>query len=188
VSKHWTPNPRNVGVRPSRIRRDPVPIAAPRPVRPSSPELDKWMGAAGILAVAIALAVAILGLSAVTLFRGDPMAGQAARFSQCYAADGPNCVLDGDTIYVGGEKVAIAGLEAPSIDAARCPDERSRGIDAALRLANLLNSGRVTVGVATRDSYGREVRKVQVKGEDVRDTMIAAGAARSYDGKNRSWC
>ena len=97
-------------------------------------------------------------------------------------------MLDGDTIYISGERVAIAGMEAPRIQGARCDAERSHGIDAAIRLADLLNSGNVTVSTVFRDDYGRDVRKVKVKGHEVRNAMIDLGVARRYDGKNKGWC
>ena len=39
------------------------------------------------------------------------------------------------------------------------------------------------------DRYGRELRNVQVDGQDVGETMLAAGLARSYaGGKKQGWC
>jgi endonuclease YncB( thermonuclease family) len=154
-----------------------------------SREQEMWFGIAGVLLFAAAITAATVGISAATLFNADPAAeAQAARFNQCYNADGPNCVLDGDTIYVRGVKVTVAGMVAPQIQDARCDAERSRGIDAAVRLADLLNSGRVTVSGPFRDPYGRNVRKVEVKGRDVGTAMINAGVARTFDGLNKGWC
>jgi endonuclease YncB( thermonuclease family) len=82
----------------------------------------------------------------------------------------------------------IAGVAAPAINGAACPDERSRGINAAVELANLLNSGSVTLGPLSRDAYGRKVRNVQVKGEDVTQRMINDGLVRAYDGTQQRWC
>ena len=39
-----------------------------------------------------------------------------------------------------------------------------------------------------RDPYGRAVRKVRVGGDDVAGTLVDAGVAREYDGKNPTWC
>jgi endonuclease YncB( thermonuclease family) len=190
---------KTVAVRPSRIRREPVRLQNIAPPL-SKAELEKavarsrklevWGGVGGVLLFGAGLAVAIVGISAATIFRdSDPAAAaQAARFVQCYSTDGSNCVLDGGTVYVAGEKVAIAGIEAPQIQDAQCDDERNRGIGAAVRLADLLNSGKVTVSRSFRDSYGRDVRKVKVNGEDVGAAMIDAGVAREYDGKQPDWC
>jgi len=84
--------------------------------------------------------------------------------------------------------VGIAGGEGPKRRDAARPAARTQGIAAAVRLADLLNSGRVTVSGTFRDASGREVRKVAVKGEDVAGTMISAGVAREYGSERGSWC
>ena len=52
-----------------------------------------------------------------------------------------------------------------------------------MRLADLLNSGKVSVGAPFRDEYGRAVRKVQVDNKDVVGTMVEAGVAREPGGE-----
>lgn len=147
-----------------------------------------WLGVAGIILFAVVLATVIFGISAATIVEDDPAAdARAAQFDQCYNG-GANCVADGDTIYVAGEKVVIAGIAAPRIQDANCSDERSRGIDTAVRLANLLNSGTVTLGTAFRDPYGRRVRDVQVRGEDVAQRLLNDGLAREYTGERPNYC
>ena len=196
MSKHWKPAKKTVALRPavraSRIRREPVrlePAPDPAKVEAKAREREMWGGVTGVLLFAAALAVLVVGVSAATIFRDDPdAAARANRFGQCYNALGPNCVLDGATIYVARQKVTIAGVDAPQIQDARCDAERSRGIDAAVRLADLLNSGKVTVSAPFRDAAGRTVRKVQVNGEDVGAAMVEAGVAREYDGTRQSWC
>lgn len=196
MSKHWKPGKTTVAlrpaVRPSRIRREPVrlePAPDPAKAEARAREREMWGGVTGVLLFAAALAVLVVGVSAATIFRDDPdAAARAKRFDQCYNALGPNCVLDGATIYVARQKVTIAGVDAPQIQDARCDAERSRGIDAAVRLADLLNSGKVTVSAPFHDAQGRGVRKVQVNGEDVGAVMVEAGVAREYDGARQSWC
>jgi micrococcal nuclease len=192
MSKHWKPGKKTVELRPvarpSRIRRDPVRIEEKK-VQKRSEEREIWGGVAGVLLMAAAVTAVIVGISIATFSRYDPAAeARTQRFAQCYDADGPNCVLDGDTIYVGGGKVQIAGIAAPQIQGAQCDAERSRGIDSAVRLADLLNSGKVTVSPAFRDEYGRGVRSVQVKGRDVAERMINIGLARRYFGERPNWC
>jgi endonuclease YncB( thermonuclease family) len=196
VSKHWKPGKTTVALkpvaRPSRIRRDPVKINANVPAKPRRPlnyrERELYFGIAGVLVFAAAIAAGIFGFSIFTAVRDDPTAAaRAAQFGQCYNAQGPNCVLDGDSFYVAGTWVEIAGIEAPSIADARCPVEHDRGVTAAVVLADLLNSGRVTIGAATRDSSGRAVREVEVSGRDVATTMIDRSLAREA-GSNPSWC
>ncbi|MEP7131261.1 MAG: thermonuclease family protein [Sphingomicrobium sp.] len=191
MSKLFQPPRKRVAPRPSRIRRDPVriePQVSLAKVAAISSEREVWGGVAGVLVFAGALVVLAVGISAATIFHDDPAAAaRAARFGQCYNS-GPNCVIDGGTMRVGGRKLAIAGVDAPSIQDARCEAERSRGIDAAVRLSEMLNGGRVTVGGAFRDGSGREVRKVQVGGADVGDAMVDAGVVRTSEGTPQDWC
>jgi endonuclease YncB( thermonuclease family) len=192
VSKPWKPGRKAVELRPSRIRRDPVRLESnariERAAAVVSREREIWGGVAGVLLLAVALAVLAIGISVATYSRYDAAAAaRDARFGQCYNG-GRNCVIDGDTIYVAGERVEIAGIEAPRIQSARCPDERNRGIETAVQLAELLNSGSVAVSPTFSDVYGREVRKVEVDGRDVGLAMIGRDLARRYDGTAQPWC
>jgi endonuclease YncB( thermonuclease family) len=198
VSKHWKPGRKTIlvppGARPSRIRREPVRLHGgseppkERKTLLTPQEREMWGGVTGVLLFAAAIAVVIVAIGAVTFFRDDPeAAARAQRFGQCYNG-GANCVIDGAAIYVQGVRVEIAGIEAPSIQNAKCDAERTRGIDAAVRLADLLNSGRVSVSAAFRDASGRDVRKITVNDEDVAETLIDAGAARKSDGQGQGWC
>jgi endonuclease YncB( thermonuclease family) len=187
VSKHWKPGRQTVELRPSRIRREPVRIE-PK-VEPQSREREVWGAVAGVVLLAITCTALAVGFSTVTNFRGAAAADPAeAAFGHCYNHGGPNCVLDGDTVLINGEWVEIAGIDAPEIGAARCPEEASRGIDAAVRLVSLLNSGKVTVGGTDREPDGRLLRHVEVDGQDVGAAMIDAGVAREYGSGPLSWC
>jgi endonuclease YncB( thermonuclease family) len=193
VSKHWTPPSHTAALKRSRIRRDPVRLVSDIPskrkvIRRTDGE-ETWFGIAGVMLFTAVIAVAIVGVAWATLLKDDPAAAAAeARFGQCYNG-GPNCVIDGDTIYVGGRKVEIAGLVAPQIQGASCDAERDGGINASVKLMNLLNSGNVSVSPAFTDELGRPVRTVSVKGKDVARTMIKAGVAKKVNPeKPPSWC
>jgi endonuclease YncB( thermonuclease family) len=196
MSKPWNPGRKAVELRSSRIRREPVrpsrirrdPVRHEKKVQAASEEREIWYGVAGVLLIAVALAVAIVGISVATIFNGASSSAKTVRFGQCLTAYGPDCVVDGEIIHVAGEEVQIAGIDAPEIQGAHCAQERDRGIDAAVQLADLLNSGEVTVSDPFRDDYGRIVRKVQVKGEDVAENLIGADAVRRYDGTKQDWC
>ena len=185
MSKHWNPGKKTVELnpapRPSRIRRDPVALNGPTAAKPRpaySRERELFLGIVGSLIFAACIGAAIIAFSIYTVFRDDPdAAAQATRFSQCYNAQGPNCVADGGAIYMAGERIQIAGIEAPRIGDAQCPNEHDRGIEAATLLAEVLNSGPVTIGAPFRDQIGRTVRKVEVKGRDVAQKMIGEDAA-----------
>jgi endonuclease YncB( thermonuclease family) len=113
-----------------------------------------------------------------------------AAFSYCKWGGGTNCVVDGDTFYIGGEKVRIAGIDAPETHPSRCADEARLGNAATEQLHALLNSGAVTMTPIDRDRdrYGRLLRNVAVNGADVGEAMISAGVARQYGQGRRSWC
>jgi endonuclease YncB( thermonuclease family) len=99
-------------------------------------------------------------------------------------------VVDGDTFYIGGEKVRIAGIDAPETHPSRCADEARLGNAATEQLHALLNSGAVTMTPIDRDRdrYGRLLRNVAVNGADVGAALISTGVAREYGGVRRSWC
>jgi len=194
VSKHFTPPARKAPLKPSRIRRQPVklvpdaPAAATRkPVRLSDSE-QMWFGVTGVLIFAVAIVVLTVAAAIFTFTRDEPAAAQGPRFAQCYNANGSDCVQDGDTITVGGQRVEIAGIVAPAIQGARCDAERDKGIESAMGLASLLNRGQVTVSPPARDYSGRVAQAVQVNGADVGQSMINLGLARPDDGTSRGWC
>ncbi|MEP7131263.1 MAG: thermonuclease family protein [Sphingomicrobium sp.] len=116
--------------------------------------------------------------------------GMRASFGYCYAGGGSNCVVDGDTFWIRGEKVRIAGIDAPETHPSRCASEARLGNAATQRLHALLNSGAVTMTAIDRDRdvYGRLLRNVAVNGADVGEAMVGAGVARDYAGGRRPWC
>jgi endonuclease YncB( thermonuclease family) len=98
-------------------------------------------------------------------------------------------VIDGDTFVMGGQRIRVAGIDAPETHPARCGDEARLGLAATQKLSQLLSSGAVTMSGTFHDKYGRDVRQVRVGGRDVAEIMIGAGLARSYDGaKRQPWC
>ena len=193
--KHWNPGQEPVRVKGSKIRRDsaqvsrirrePPPVAK-KPVARRSDTKETWLGVAGVLSLAAALAMVIVGISIFTFFKSGPVE-VSPRFGQCYNGEASNCVSDGDTAFINGEKVEIAGLVAPEIRGAQCDAERSRGIDAAMGLAALLNSGPVAVGAPFQDELGRTVQTVKAGNKDVGRALIDANLALRV-GKKKSWC
>ena len=121
---------------------------------------------------------------------GRPVGAARASVGYCLAGGGTNCVVDGDTFWIGGEKVRIAGIDAPETHPPRCADEARLGNEATEKLRALLNSGAVTMTNIDRDRdmYGRLLRNVAVDGADVGAAMVSAGVARDYGSGRRSWC
>jgi endonuclease YncB( thermonuclease family) len=99
-------------------------------------------------------------------------------------------VVDGDTIWLKGQKIRIADIDAPETHEPRCASERARGDRATLRLQQLVNGGTVSLRSISRDEdrYGRKLRIVMVDGRSVGDTLVSEGLARWYAGGRRPWC
>lgn len=118
------------------------------------------------------------------------MTGEQASFGYCHVGGGYNCVVDGDTIWLKGEKVRVADIDAPETHDYRCPSEKELGDRATRRLHDLLESGPITLQSIDRDedSYGRKLRVVLVNGESVGETLVSEGLVRWYGTGRRSWC
>jgi endonuclease YncB( thermonuclease family) len=111
-------------------------------------------------------------------------------FGYCKWGGGTNCVVDGDTFYLAGQKIRIADIDAPETHDYRCPSELELGNRASDRLHTLLNSGAISMsGIGRdRDVYGRLLRNVAVNGQDVGETLIDEGLAHRYVSGKLPWC
>lgn len=112
------------------------------------------------------------------------------RFALCHSGGGTNCVVDGDTIWLGGEKVRLADIDAPETHPSRCAEEARLGEAATLRLQALLSAGPVRLAAADRDvdRYGRKLRIVMRGNASVGDVLVSEGLARKWTGKRQPWC
>lgn len=162
-------------------------------------------GRAALVAMTLAGIAGGLGWAAYPLVLGEARAvadapatlfdrrapGAHVRFTLCHSGGGTNCVVDGDTFRMGGEKIRIADIDTPETHPARCAREAELGTAATNRLHALLNSGAVSLEVAGRDAdrYGRKLRLVSVDGHGVGKMLVAEGLARPYTGGYREgWC
>jgi len=112
-------------------------------------------------------------------------------FGLCHVGGGTNCVVDGDTIWLDGEKIRIADIDAPETHPPRCDHEASLGSRATTRLRELLNAGPFalrSIGSRDEDQYGRKLRVLTRDGRSIGDMLVSDGLARTWDGKRRSWC
>jgi endonuclease YncB( thermonuclease family) len=115
---------------------------------------------------------------------------ELSRFGQCHFGGGRNCVVDGDTFWMDGQKIRIAGIDAPETHPSRCKYEAWLGSRATARLRQLLNQGEVSLVSIDRDRdrYGRLLRNVEVDGRDVGEVLIGEGLARPFGNGRKSWC
>ncbi len=114
----------------------------------------------------------------------------ARAFSFCHTGGGVNCVVDGDTFWIDGEKVRIADIDAPETHPSRCPEEARLGNAATRRLQALLSAGPVTLEAADRDTdrYGRKLRIVSRGGQSIGGQLVEEGLARRWTGHREPWC
>lgn len=112
-------------------------------------------------------------------------------FQPCAGTTLGNCVVDGDTIWMAGEKIRLSDIDTPEVFSPKCDAELALGKRASKRLVELLNSGPIAlvqIGGRDRDRYGRQLRVVQRDGVSLGDALIDEGLARPWDGARRAWC
>ena len=124
-------------------------------------------------------------------FRGLAKPETAARsFAICGTGPRVNCVVDGDTFYLAGEKIRIADIDTPELFSPQCGRERALAVQAQRRLHTLLNAGPVSLrrGLRDEDVYGRKLRTVHRDGRSLGAVLVAEGLAHKWRGYKRSWC
>jgi endonuclease YncB( thermonuclease family) len=98
-----------------------------------------------------------------------------------------NCVVDGDTLWLDGEKIRIEGMNAPEVQGA-CARERELARQATQRLSQMLSSRSISIVRNGRDVYGRTLATVRANGRDVAPAMVAEGLAHVWRGYKEDWC
>ncbi len=148
-----------------------------------------------IAAVAVAVGLSLWG-SGFFDQANQPQAAISATtssglvFGLCNEGGLTNCVASGDSFYLGGKTVRVAGIEAPQLYGAACPKEAALGRNSAARLQAMLNSGELEMTRVGQDldRYGLLLRSVAVDGKDVGQTLVAAGLAREIGDNSPGWC
>jgi endonuclease YncB( thermonuclease family) len=107
----------------------------------------------------------------------------AALIAVC-PAQGPrtHCVVDGDTVWLDGEKIRLVDIDAPEL-AGRCEIERRLAIAARDRLVELLRERPADIVRTGTDRYGRTLARLG----DVGEQLIAEGLASRWP-QRRDWC
>ena len=153
----------------------------------------------GLLIPVAAVALAALtALWASTIFgerdqprpAADATTSSGLVFGLCSQGGLTNCVQSGDSFYLGGKTVRVAGIEAPQLYGSACPKETELGRASAVKLQQILNSGEIELSKTGQDldRYGLLLRHVSVDGASVAQAMVAARLAREIGDSTRSWC
>ena len=127
-------------------------------------------------------------LASLTLLVAPP--ASARPFERCQRGSSADCVVDGDTFWLSGEKIRIADIDTPETHQARCVAEWEQGERATRRLLALLNAGTFSLQPIARekDRYGRTLRLVSRDGRSLGATLVAEGLARPWTGSRQPWC
>lgn len=125
-----------------------------------------------------------------TLPRGQTTSLVSEQFTLCEGSVRINCVVDGDTFWLHGEKIRIADIDTPEIVSPKCAQERRLGEVAHDRFLVLLNLGPFNIRSDGRnaDRYGRKLRIIFRSGKSIGDQLVAEGLARRWNTQKRNWC
>ena len=88
--------------------------------------------------------------------------------------------IDGDTFLWKGERIKLAGVDAPEVLNPRCEVELGLGLAAKRRLAAVLGNGTITIERQGEDVYGQTLARVSVDRRDVADQLVAEGQVLAY--------
>jgi endonuclease YncB( thermonuclease family) len=116
---------------------------------------------------------------------------QAILFRKCESGAHRNCVVDGDTIWMMGEKIRIADIDTPEVSDPKCRSELALGNKATTRLIELINAGPFELKAwpgRDEDRYGRKLRVLVRDGRSLGDVLVSEGLARTWSGRREPWC
>lgn len=101
-----------------------------------------------------------------------------------------NCVVDGDTVWLDGEKIRLVNIDAPEVKA-RCPAEGRRASAATQELAFLLHRQPIRVHRRGEDRFGRTLAALSTPAGDVGDLLVRRDLAVTWRGRREpaeTWC
>ena len=100
-------------------------------------------------------------------------------------------VVDGDTFWLGGDKIRIADIDTPETHPPRCAEEAELGEKATRRLEVLLDARSVRAPADRRSRRGPLRPQAQIvtrNGRSLGDMLVAEGLARTWTGRREPWC
>ena len=113
------------------------------------------------------LGILCFAVTFATLAIADDIAGQAS-------------VVDGDTLDIHGQRIRLAGIDAPEHDQL-CDDTTGKhyqcGSVAANRLADFIDHRPIICPPMYKDQYRRDVASCTVAGQDIGEWLVKNGLA-----------
>jgi micrococcal nuclease len=126
----------------------------------------------------------------VAPFRVSPTPAEGGITRRMLICSGPtrvNCVVDGDTVWIDGEKIRLQSINAPEIQG-ECRQERELAQRATRRLSDILSSSSFHIERSGKDRYGRTLATLSNKQGDVGQILIREKLAHPWRGRRESWC
>jgi micrococcal nuclease len=114
-------------------------------------------------------------------------AGPSAAMDLCTGPKRVTCVVDGDTVWIEGEKIRLEGIDAPE-PRGRCYEELIAAAKATERLRVLLTENQFTIKRSGKDRYGRTLAMIMIGDRSAGEIMISEGLVRKWRGKRENWC
>ena len=118
------------------------------------------------------------------------LASSASAIEICGKAKRYTCVVDGDTIWLKGEKIRLMGFDTPETTTAFCggDTEKQLGNKATERLQELLTNNDFSVHRDGKDRYGRTLAIIRIDDVNVGDMLVDEGLARYWPDGDEFWC
>jgi endonuclease YncB( thermonuclease family) len=138
-----------------------------------------------VLAVLIATGYLVVGQSP----GAEPIEGVS--FTMCGPTPHQDCVIDGDTFYLGTQSIRVADIDTPETHQPQCAYEAQLGAQATQRFLQLLNQGPIEIAMwdnRDEDQYGRKLRTVSRNGRSLGAILVSEGLAREWTGSRQPWC
>ena len=111
----------------------------------------------------------------------------AAALAVCSPGPRANCVHDGDTLWIEGEKIRISDIDTPELNG-KCATEQKLALRARSRLIELLNAGPFSISRSGSDRYGRTLAVLHRSGRSIGQQLVSEGLARTWSGRREPWC
>ncbi len=109
---------------------------------------------------------------------------------KCGSAKRVTCVVDGDTLWLKGEKIRLMGYDTPEPATNLCGGKREKELAgrATERLITLLTSNEFTLERHGEDRYKRTLAVLRIGTVNVGDILVSEGLARTWPDGPEFWC
>lgn len=98
------------------------------------------------------------------------------------------CIVDGDTLWLQGEKLRLRGVDTPEVDG-RCRQERVLARQATDALRELLFNQQFVLRRHGTDRFGRTLADIGTNAGDIGAVLMVRGLADRFgDGVRTDWC